>query len=78
VRLERLGPTEAFLVLSTFPRIFGWRDSAPLRPQFEAFTRLARSVPVFNAEVPWGPPFDPGLADELLAAVRKSAVGSER
>ena len=82
VRLERLGPTKAFLVLSTFPRIFGWRDGAPLRPQFEAFTRLARSVPVFNAEVPWGPPFDPGLAGELLSltglVVGEEAVGSEQ
>jgi hypothetical protein len=67
VRLERLGPAEAFVVLSSFPRIFGWREDAPLRRQFEAFTRLARSVPVFTAEVPWGPPFDPGLVRDLLA-----------
>ena len=77
VRLERLDPAKAFVVLSSFPRIYGWRESAPLRRQFEAFTRLARSVPVFNAEVPWGPPFDPGIAGELMA-LTGLAVGTEQ
>jgi hypothetical protein len=82
VRLERLDAAKGFVVLSSFPRIYGWREGDWLRQQFQSFSQLAKSVPVFTAEVPWGPPFDPGIAGELMAltglVVGEEAVGREK
>jgi len=67
LRLQRFDTVPAFLALSRYPRVIGWRARDPLCAQFKAYTRLATQVPVYRADVPWGPPFDPGVASELLA-----------
>lgn len=66
--VERLGTREALVELLRYPRVIGWRAEAPLRSHFEGAAALAESVPVHCATVPWGPPFAPGLAAELLDA----------
>ena len=68
-RLVRLRPAQALVALSRYPRVYGWRDGEPLRRQFEAFSRLARTVTVATAELPWGPPFDSGLCRALLERI---------
>jgi hypothetical protein len=37
--------------------------------KFEPLADLVNLVPVFDAHVPWGPPFRPGLARQLCAAL---------
>jgi len=60
---------EAMVLLSQFPRLQGWQDLARVRAQFEAMAAIARTVPVRIATVPWGPPFDPRIARQLLDQV---------
>ena len=67
--VRRLTLTEAFLALSRYPRIAGIRAPELLRTQFRAFADVAKSVPIYEAEIPWGPPFAPALAEELVEAV---------
>jgi hypothetical protein len=67
--VRRLAPTEAFLALSRYPRIAGIRAPELLSAQFRAFAQVARSVPIYEAEIPWGPPFAPALAEQLVEAV---------
>lgn len=66
--VERLSALQASFHLNGYARVYGWQVDAPRRRQFELFARLAQVVPVFRVTIPWGPPFVPGLADQLLAA----------
>ena len=65
VSARRLGAGEASLSLSRCQRIEGWREPAHLRQQFTDVARILSSVPVFEVAVPWGPPFDDGLAEQV-------------
>lgn len=67
--LEPLGSRAALLALLGFPRIPGWREPTTLEQQFAATAALLRTVPVYLANVPWGPPFDPEIAPQLRAAL---------
>ncbi|GAA4972828.1 hypothetical protein WHI96_17680 [Pseudonocardia tropica] len=58
VKVTRLGPAAAMRRLLQFPRIVGWTDPTILRDQFQHAADLAERVPVYEAVVPWGPPFD--------------------
>lgn len=71
VSVVRLVPQRAFLRLSQFPRVMGWRDPASMAYAFQALADLVERVPVFEATVPWGPPFRPGVLSGLLAAVHQ-------
>lgn len=64
--LTRLQPMAAAVSLLSFPRILGVRDQRMLTQQFRHMTRLAETVPVLVADVPWGPPFEPGLGGRLV------------
>ena len=33
---------------------------------FAVFAALVNQVPVYTARIPWGPPFDPAVAVELI------------
>jgi hypothetical protein len=70
---QSLGPREALLELVRFPRLIAWLGGPPIRDHFVAAARLAKTVPVFRASVPWGPPFADDLAAELLAVVGMSS-----
>lgn len=69
VDLRRLGKVEALLTLSRFPRIVGWEDEQSLAQQFGFLGDIVESVPVLIARVPWGPPFAPDLAAQLLDGI---------
>ena len=67
--VERLSPAQALLALLRSPRVTGLQDEELRRQQFDGLARVARVVPVFEARVPWGPPFAPELAAALCEAV---------
>ena len=69
VTLRRLGPAAAMTTLLRFPRLSGWTEPRRLAEQFSLVGDLAARVPVLLAELPWGPPFAPSLADELVASL---------
>jgi hypothetical protein len=78
VAVSRLDPRTALFALLALPRIAGVRDRRLLSDQFVQLAELTERVPVFTADLPWGPPFDPdlprrlidGLADRLLSVSR--------
>lgn len=51
----------------------GWRDPAALDHAFQALADLVESVPVFEATIPWGPPFRPDVLALLLDEVGGAA-----
>lgn len=57
--------------LLAFPRVYGLRPSAIVRRQFELMGQVAARVPVYEVAVPWGPPFDPLIADGLLGVLER-------
>jgi hypothetical protein len=63
--ITRLPASEALLLLSRFPRLLGWQDTAAIRRQFDQLADVVTRVPVHIAELPWGPPFP----DDLVGAV---------
>lgn len=69
VSVDRLAPARAFVRMSQFPRVLGWRDPASMDRAFQRLADLVEHVPVFEATVPWGPPFRPEVLDGLLAAI---------
>lgn len=66
LRLVRVPPLAAVMSLLSFPRILGVRDERLVADQFIQMTDIARTVPVYLADVPWGPPFAPDLASRLV------------
>jgi hypothetical protein len=77
-RLEvvRQAAVDAMLALVRYPRILGWQDPRVQAQQFEHLATLAERVPVYLADVPWGPPFAGDLAPRLLDAVGLAAAAS--
>jgi hypothetical protein len=69
LRMRRLGALDALQELLRYPRLAAWRAPEPIRRLFELTAEVSKAVTVYRGSVPWGPPFPPGLADELLAAV---------
>lgn len=67
--IERLTPLDAWTALMQAPRVLGLRDPGLLRTEFETCSRLAQTVPVYRAEISTGPPYEPSLGADLLAAV---------
>jgi hypothetical protein len=70
LKVMRLHGANALLELARAPRTIGWIDEEPLRRDFGVLASLAEQVPIFRAQLPWGPPFQPDLADALLDAIR--------
>jgi hypothetical protein len=70
---RRVPPLDALRLLAAFPRLRGWRDPGVLRRQFEGLADLVNSVPVLEVTVPWGPPFQPDLAEMLWAELVRVA-----
>jgi hypothetical protein len=71
--VRRLTTMDALLALSRFPRLLGWRDRVSTAHQFQLLADLVQSVPVLEARVPWGPPFDPGAAEYVVQSALAAA-----
>jgi hypothetical protein len=69
VQLERVTATQALSRLISFPRLLGWQAETALRQQFVLLSQLARQVPLFEARLPWGPPFTSRTSRDLLEAL---------
>lgn len=64
--MQKLPPGSAAMELARHPRLLGWEDDQGLVTAFNTLTKLVAAVPVFAATIPWGPPFDMDMVDELL------------
>ncbi len=71
--ITRLSPREAMLLLSQFPRLLGWRDTAVRRAAFHHHADVVDRVPVHAAVLPWGPPFPADIASRVLDATGLTA-----
>lgn len=69
VEVRTLPAAEAAAELIRCSRIMGWRHRDAMRAQFELATRIAAAVPVIEAHIPWGPPFEPRIVAQLRAAL---------
>ncbi|HVW41029.1 MAG TPA: hypothetical protein VHC18_06740 [Amycolatopsis sp.] len=69
VLVQRLAPGRALLRMCQFPRLLGWTDPTSTSFTFQALGDLVEAVPVFEAIVPWGPPFRREVLSGLLDAV---------
>lgn len=69
LRVRRLDPKRAMLVMLGFARLPGWTDQSVLTRQFDQLAALVMRVPVVTATVPWGPPFAPELGRDLLDSI---------
>ena len=65
VSVERLTGARAFVRMSQFPRVLGWRDPSVLDGSFQGLADLVERVPIFEATIPWGPPFRDDVLDAL-------------
>jgi hypothetical protein len=70
LRVRRLPKKDALVLLLRYPRILGWQEAEPIRRHFEICAEIAESVPVFEATIPWGPPFAPDLSNALVKSIR--------
>lgn len=64
---------EATLRLAGSVRVPGWSDPDVVRHQFHMIGALADRVPVFEAVIPWGPPFRSPIVPALLELVGECA-----
>ena len=74
VHVRRVGGARALMLLSRFPRIPGWRQACTLGREFEQLADLVAGVGVFEAHIPWGPPFPPDLPIDLLTGAGLDAL----
>lgn len=69
LKLERLPCSRALLYLMAYSRVQGLQQGEYLQRQLNSFACIASNVPVFAAEIPWGPPFPPEIAVSLVRGV---------
>lgn len=69
LELERVRGKRALPLLLAFARVPVWMDSQVVRTQFRSMAALADRVPVLEATIPWGPPFEIELMRQLLESV---------
>ncbi|MCL4752381.1 MAG: hypothetical protein KJ015_19620 [Myxococcales bacterium] len=74
VTLERLTRARALLGLAFAPRLRGLRDPDALRGQFQGLASVVRRIPVFEAQLPWGPPFAQNLGAQLCDALSSAGI----
>jgi hypothetical protein len=77
LRIARLTGSRAMVALARNARVWPWTHQNNLREQFDWFAEVARAVPVYEADLPWGPPFDPAIAEaltELVASTERHEV----
>lgn len=76
VEISRLSSSKAMYSLSAHPRVVGWRSRQVIVRQFELMAALVKEVAVYEALIPWGPPFPPNLASQLMGCATSVLDGS--
>ncbi len=66
LEVSRLSARDALVDLVRYPRVLGWRGVEPSRRLFHVMAEVASTIPVYRAQIPWGPPFAGDLARRLL------------
>jgi hypothetical protein len=74
VVLKRLDPMNSLVALLSFPRILGWVEPLTQAQQFKLLSDISGRVPVYQARIPWGPPFPDGVVRDLLEGTGAAAV----
>ena len=74
LRCSKLSPLQAFLALTRYPRVLGWIGKEQLRRQVQWLGQVANRVPIFEAQIPWGPPFPVDLAKQLYQEIRDASL----
>lgn len=74
VAVRRLPPFAAFRQLVGFPRVTGWCEAVTLSRQLDLLGTFCERVPVYEADIPWGPPFDPDVIPRLLHRVEVTSA----
>ena len=69
VTVRRLSGVDALIRMVQFPRIVGWQEPESAAAEFQALADLVEHVPVFDASIPWGPPFRTEVLTALVDAV---------
>ncbi len=64
--VRRLRGREAAAELLRSPRLAGFIDPELTTRHLDLCQQLVARVPVLETTIPWGPPFDPSLAGELI------------
>ncbi len=72
VSVQKLPKAKALLRMIQFPRVVGWSEPSSTACEFQALADLVERVPIFEALVPWGPPF----RQEVLAGLLEAVAGS--
>jgi len=72
--VRRRTGTAALFELLHYPRLHGWLDERVQSAHLRHLADLARTVPVLVADVPWGPPFAPGLGAQVLRSVGEASA----
>jgi hypothetical protein len=67
LEVTRLGPIDGLKQLISNPRLVAWRAPEQIGKLFQLTAEVAPGLRIYRARVPWGPPFPPGLGEELLA-----------
>ena len=67
LEVRQLERREALVALISYPRVIGWQVVDPARRQFDLLARIIEVVPVFEATIPWGPPFPGTTARRLIS-----------
>jgi hypothetical protein len=70
--VERLELGDAVFSLLLHPRIVTWLDEATVTRHFQMATRVAATVPVYRAVIPWGPPFSMDTPGRMLEILRRT------
>ena len=66
LEVERLSAMEGLQELLRYPRLTTWQAPEPIGRLFQLTADVAAGLTVYRAVVPWGPPFPPGMAEQLL------------
>ena len=69
LKLERIPQSKSLLYLMAFPRIQESAQKQQRQRRLDFLGRIAASVPIFKAEIPWGLPFPQELASSLVRGV---------
>ncbi len=76
VEIRRLPPSTAVFWLLAFPRVHGWCRPDVISRDFAVISQIADTIPVYDVTIPWGPPFDPGVARSLAALAAREAAAA--
>jgi hypothetical protein len=66
LEMMRLAAIDGLKQLISHPRLVAWRAPEQIGRLFQLTAEVAPGLRIYRAIVPWGPPFPPGLAEELL------------